>query len=1463
MTSSLEIKLQDSLLPMISILADSPDRANNFVNVLLDVGSQTSFMKESVAVKLGLKTYQSDIAVTLKGFTGEQKHVTRTVLFSFRVNSKNYEIICLCIPEITVRFSTPHLKKLVELVQENGQELAYKPFYSSNLDSIENIECIIGSRDWDIVFDLPRKLFGDNSGKQSACYYSDNKVIPIGSVELFINNFKYEMEQSVTSLISSLNVVSVKSEQENLQMISSTEKLEDLDDILDIATYTELNEQCNRVLNVDQSFFVDEQVISESEVTQFVLDNSTVDESNRHELAIPWISRFKDSLGTNERLAHQVLKSVLKKYANNHDILERTDEVFRKQMDDGIVELISDLNEFKTLNKKYSFIAHFPLIKDERKTTKIRVIYMANLAEKKPDGSAGISLNQTVHQGFCKNSKISTAFSYTRFDKYMLCFDIKAAFHQILVSEANSAKFLFLWFKNVRKKDFTPVVYRFKRLPFGLSCSPFLLSVALHKFLIEDQESNNLSMIENDKLRELKKLIYNGAYVDNLFCGANDLPSLEYIHDKSVKLFDKNRFPLQQFCTNHMPFQTKLDFMHNEQTDIEIKILGMTWNRETDEISAPTYRMDEKASTKRQVLRELNRNYDLLGTKIPLLNRSKLFLRKLQMKSELGWDTFMGANNVQEWRNIVKQYNTYNTVAIPRCMGKLTDEYELCILVDASKSFIGMVSYLKICNTRKVSFLEAHNKLLDRILRAKTMPVLEFSAIVYGVKKGLNIYQEFQKAVVPVKINSIRLFSDNTIALSWLSNSENLKDKAQKRSTFINNRINEVVDLCRDIHPIHFVHIGTDLNSADFVTRNFSPKRLLTTNFLTGPDTLKHNFTEIDWIVVPNPNAENDLDIPRFSINNSVIEHNTVSLSELIQFSKFSSLRKAIRTLKYVQRFRNKLKKRLYQKDPLRYLHFKVSESDLKLEHYSECERALLLTDQKKEFPELFEFFQTKMKLRCKIPSLISQMNLVLDPEDGLIKVKSKMGRLFSSKISKFPVLLSKSSKFMKILVSDLHKKFNHSGIYYILNQLRRRFFVLKAFSSIKNVVINCVHCRRFNARPTKLNSSEYKSFMVNPRHRMFATVFLDYAGPFYTRMGENKQKTYIVLFKDWWSRAIHIEVTDSADTAGFLLAFQNFIYEYGLPEIVHSDAGSNLSAGFSWLKDALNTVEIKDYFNELKIKTPSFSQFPRGSLNRGIPSFIESGIKMVKRLIQGAIRNNILSFIQFCSLIKQCVCLANKRPLNGFSSLRDQNVDHSYRILTPEVLKFGYETCVLEVNVPENDADNWTPEQLDNSKIAFQNIEQIIKIKGKIRDFYHDEFLYSLMDDATRHKGKYLPVKHQHIKPNDIVIIRDPYVKPSSQPMGLVLKTTKNALNEVTQAVVLKANKAIVTRDSSDLTLLLRGKDSEMDHDNSNAIADYCTDLTDHNLHKDLISSVDFSSATKQRAAAKKCNEALKNYYR
>ena len=77
----------------------------------------------------------------------------------------------------------------------------------------------------------------------------------------------------------------------------------------------------------------------------------------------------------------------------------------------------------------------------------------------------------------------------------------------------------------------------------------------------------------------------------------------------------------------------------------------------------------------------------------------------------------------------------------------------------------------------------------------------------------------------------------------------------------------------------------------------------------------------------------------------------------------------------------------------------------------------------------------------------------------------------------------------------------------------------------------------------------------------------------------------------------------------------------------------------------------------------------------------------------------------------------------------------------------------------------------------------------------HNGEFLGNLMHQATNVKNRYQPVNHTIIKKEDVVMIKEPSLKPQYYPVSIVKDVQTNESGEVTGASVLKGATREVTR--------------------------------------------------------------------
>ena len=186
----------------------------------------------------------------------------------------------------------------------------------------------------------------------------------------------------------------------------------------------------------------------------------------RYVVSLPYKNDIYESLPSDYEMCKGRLISLFCKLRKNPELLRQYDSIFREQLNENIIERVS-LED----NEDAHYLPHFGVIREDRETTKLRIVF---------DGSAkasrdALSLNERLEMGenfmpllydtlirFCTKPIVPTA-------------DIEKAFLQIEINEADRNALLFLWYDDVTKDRPSIVSFRYRRLLFGLSCSPALL----------------------------------------------------------------------------------------------------------------------------------------------------------------------------------------------------------------------------------------------------------------------------------------------------------------------------------------------------------------------------------------------------------------------------------------------------------------------------------------------------------------------------------------------------------------------------------------------------------------------------------------------------------------------------------------------------------------------------------------------------------------------------------------------------------------------------------------------------------------------------------------------------------------------------------------------------------------------------------------------------------------------------
>ncbi|XP_068224659.1 uncharacterized protein, partial [Palaemon carinicauda] len=794
---------------------------------------------------------------------------------------------------------------------------------------------------------------------------------------------------------------------------------------------------------------------------------------------------------------------------------------------------------------------------------------------------------------------------------------------------------------------------------------------------------------------------------------------LKWAYSVLPDIFIPYRFNLQQFATNCSSLQENIDDYFDKVTSDPIKLLGLQWHRSTDKISTKAIVLDISANTKRLILKSIASHFDVYNFNAPLLNRAKLFLHDLQVQRNLGWDDTLTDSQVREWRCIARQANSAPPVMLDRNVGNREDLYDLVGFADSSKVMFGCVIYLLNFNTNVVSFVMSKSKIVNKQLESKSIPSLELQALSLGTECLIDLYQDIagDRCIEAIKINKLRMYSDSLVTVSWVNSYVHKLDKMQKRSVFVLNRLEHIANLC-EAHQVEFSFVSGVQNPADCVTRPVSHNQLTKTNFITGPDFLTDaldNTISRDILTVLVPDPDYSERVEKFA---GYVEIQGTDHSQLIPPEKVSSFGKLVNINVLVLKFVNCLKTSLVRKHPDKYSHLFLYSDDFN--YYREAYHRVILLDQRSQFPEIFEYFNSASKKLSDIPPLVSQLNVYQDNK-GLLRVK------------------------------------------------------------IKKYIRACIGCKRFRERPIKLNQSSYREVRIDPPNVPFRNIYIDHMGPFYVKVNNSKEKVWILVISCMWSRAVNLKLCDSLSVEDLLRALQLHIYQFGMPEYIVSDLGTQMTAGSNIIETFLSDFETKDFLRRHNMNEIKFDHYYKGNSELG--GLVEICVKLSKRLIQGAVGKNILPYKDFEFIVSKTVHLINRRPIAFKDSLREYSLEELPEVITPEKLLYGRDLVTLNI-IPQLQSTTSDPDwSVDPVDLIRNSYEKLVRVQSKLIDIYNNEFLNHLVYQATSKKDRYKPVPHKQLKVGDLVLVKENMTKAIDYPIGIVKELTKNIYDEVTGA--------------------------------------------------------------------------------
>ncbi|XP_060810689.1 uncharacterized protein LOC106143274 [Amyelois transitella] len=593
------------------------------------------------------------------------------------------------------------------------------------------------------------------------------------------------------------------------------------------------------------------------------------DETGRYVVELPFRPNVRRDYGDTRSVTVKRLFGLEKRLDKNCTLKKNYSEVIDEYLKLGHMEIVDD--ESSNMEGKV-WLPHHAVVRMDRTTTKTRVVF--NAADRSANG---LSLNDTLMVGPTLQMELRHLIMRWRSHPICITADIIKMYRQVNVAAKHTDFQRIVW----RSEEGIIRDYRLLTVTFGTSCAPYLAVKAMQQVAVD----------EGRNFPHAASRVLSDFYMDDLLTGAENEEEAVKIYKEMNELLNKGGFQLQKWTCNKIGVLggTETDTEREFKEDDVTKIVGIAWNRRTDEFGYNIKISSDAPApeTKRKVISEICRLYDPLGWIAPYVIIAKIFIQKLWIAG-LGWDDKLPEELIQEWSQYRKELPKLELFHIPRWVRKKKSDIkvELHRFSDASNAGYAAVIYIR-CVTME-------NEVYTHLVTAKTkvapikqisIPRLELCAAVLVTKLLLEVSETLN-----INKSDIHAWTDSTIVLAWLS------DHPSRWKSFVANRTSEILTL---INATQWSYVSTKENPADCASRGMSPSEFLENSlWKNGPSWLQNS--EIDYVKPRSICTKTELEKRQLKAHTTCVK-NFEEIEDIC--SRFSSLRKLIRVIAYCRRF--------------------------------------------------------------------------------------------------------------------------------------------------------------------------------------------------------------------------------------------------------------------------------------------------------------------------------------------------------------------------------------------------------------------------------------------------------------------------------------------------------------------------------------------------------------------------------
>ncbi|XP_033116625.1 uncharacterized protein LOC117116658 [Anneissia japonica] len=679
------------------------------VNALLDDGSTQRYINTDLCGELGLHGESEEIVVSLLNGK-EERFITRPVTFSVSSvdnRSRKYTLDALTTNNVTGKLEHPEWNRI-----------------SKDWDHLKGIEFPVINTKRQVVdiligVDHPQlhTALEERHGKPGEPIA---RRTPLGWTCV-----------GRVNKASRATLLHAKTYKSNVLSLQETEEV--------MRKFWEVENE--GLIKSDVKLYTKEEELAVKVVTESMCSNG-----ERYQVKVPWKEDEKKEMPkTNYEMAEKRLTNLEKRLKKDTVLGAAYQEVVDSYREKEYIRKVNP-EEKHNLEQQW-FLPHFPVVKLDRETTKVRVVYDASASYR------GVSLNDVIHNGpKLQNNLFDVLLRFRRNSVAVVC-DISEMYLQIELANEDKQMFRFLWRDLDESKE--PEVYEFNRLVFGVNVAPFI--------------SQKVAQ-ENAKLLErwyplAAETVLMSTYMDDSMDSVNDVKTAVELYNQLMELWGMAGMKARKWLSNSKEVleaipedQRAKELKLNESELPSVKTLGLMWKAESDVFVFRGPGGSIENMTKRNILSKIATLFDPLGFISPVIISAKIMLQELWTLG-VSWDELVPqnvANGVADW---LSGLQNLQKLEVPRCIKFTADkDQKIHTFVDASNDAYAAVVYLRSSDGEQKTVRLIASKTRDIMVATQAISKDRPDAEITIVNPPL--YKRF-KTEVNSRSDRVLIFVDN------------------------------------------------------------------------------------------------------------------------------------------------------------------------------------------------------------------------------------------------------------------------------------------------------------------------------------------------------------------------------------------------------------------------------------------------------------------------------------------------------------------------------------------------------------------------------------------------------------------------------------------------------------------------------------------------------------------------------